>query len=505
MRQFLGLWAVGIGWLVLVSSCPGQEEDKEFQKRVDQAVEKAVVHLKSLQQPDGTWRYAQYTAGTTTLVTWALLEAGVPSDDKVMTKALSYIRLNSLTETNTYNISLAIFLFDRMGEERDIPLIESLAYRLLAGQNLKGGWSYSNPQPPPAEIERLRKWVTDPPADKGQDNIKNRKLSPEIAAQVSLLKARQPGQITELPGDNSNTQFAMIALWASKKHGIPVEDAMRQVSVRFRGTQWPDGTWKYENMKPGDFGVLAANQTPAMTCAGLLGLALGHAVDPNAEKKTLLADPQVVKGMEYLYDVMKHPENQGVGYTQKQYYFLWSLERVAVVYNIAKIKDVDWYRWGADLLLARQGADGSWRAQYEEGGIDTCFGVLFLKRVNVVEDLTVKIADPPPKVEDPIKPPSIFTLQPLVINPNVKNPKDPVKNPTGDPNKEPVKPLFPPTKGTDPKKDPPKPLFPKTTSSVDPMGQRVPTWAARDRSRAIPVQIPSLVFMPGRERFRPVT
>ena len=76
-------------------------------------------------------------------------------------------------------------------------------------------------------------------------------------------------------------------------------------------------------------------------------------------------------------------------------YYLWSLERVAVLYSLKKIGDKDWYAWGAALLVASQQPDGHWLGIQYPGGnfplIDTCFALLFLKRANFVKDLTQKI------------------------------------------------------------------------------------------------------------------
>src|SRR5207302_1153787 len=68
-------------------------------------------------------------------------------------------------------------------------------------------------------------------------------------------------------------------------------------------------------------------------------------------------------------------------------YFLWSVERVAVVYDLRTIGGQDWYAWGVSVLLAHQAGDGSWKDAFP-GPIDTCFALLFLKRVNVAQDLT---------------------------------------------------------------------------------------------------------------------
>jgi len=41
-------------------------------------------------------------------------------------------------------------------------------------------------------------------------------------------------------------------------------------------------------------------------------------------------------------------------------YFLWSVERVAVLYDLKTIGGKDWYGWGAQILLANQRGAGNW-------------------------------------------------------------------------------------------------------------------------------------------------
>jgi hypothetical protein len=69
------------------------------------------------------------------------------------------------------------------------------------------------------------------------------------------------------------------------------------------------------------------------------------------------------------------------------YYFLWSLERVAVVYGLRTIGGQDWYAWGSEVIVGHQRPDGSWGDSFA-GPVDTCFALLFLKRANVAVDLT---------------------------------------------------------------------------------------------------------------------
>ncbi len=69
------------------------------------------------------------------------------------------------------------------------------------------------------------------------------------------------------------------------------------------------------------------------------------------------------------------------------YYFLWSVERVAVAYGLSTIGGKDWYTWGSGVLLAAQRADGAWMGKFGTDA-DTCFALLFLRRANLAPDLT---------------------------------------------------------------------------------------------------------------------
>jgi hypothetical protein len=75
-------------------------------------------------------------------------------------------------------------------------------------------------------------------------------------------------------------------------------------------------------------------------------------------------------------------------------YFLWSLARVGVLYNLPKIGGKDWYAWGRKDLLAKQQKDGGWTGGNYWGSnniLDTCFALLFLKQANLAKDLTDKL------------------------------------------------------------------------------------------------------------------
>jgi hypothetical protein len=426
---------------------------------IDRAVHKAAAYLKSQQTKAGTWPIRGVgssfsdndgTIGATALCALALLEGDVPREDPALQAALQAVRQQSITTTATYALSLEIMFLDRFGDPADAELIESMAVRLLAGQTPGGGWTYQCPPLNAEEVRRLQQQLQqrpqlvakDPPQQlRGKGDFKN--LTPQIQQQVRAVEGGRggAGPVFSSGGDNSNTQFAVLALWIARRQGIPVEAALKRIEDRFHGTQNADGGWSYIQMPPnmgrGGPPMMmngpGMGSTPAMTCAGLLGLALGHG---SAMESTLRAglpgsapaprrqrdigdDKSIKAGIAFLgksLDVgagTTQPAVNGPGFPPgpggpggppgfgrqpdfgglhgKRYYFLFSLERVCVAYGLDTIGGKDWYAWGSDLLLRSQLADGSWLGQFTEGGSDTCFGILFLRRANLAVDLTASL------------------------------------------------------------------------------------------------------------------
>jgi hypothetical protein len=327
-----------------------------------------------------------------------LLECGVPANDPAIQKAARELRQTSIELTHNYSLSAAILFFDRLGDPGDIYLIQTLAVRLLAGQSYADGWSYQAPRPSPEEIRRLTAWLKqrNEPAAKppAVDKKKPPALPPELQEQIKLSKRQPAGDDRLGVGDNSNTQFAVMALWTARRHGIPVEDALTRANKRFRDTQGNDGGWTYIPTRGGQ----VDSSTASMTCAGLLALAMAHGAaaeaahsDPKAPKPADLGkDPAIRSALVALGSVVG-TSSAGKGQPiRKGYYFLWSLERVGVAYNLNAIAAKDWYAWGSDILLANQRDDGSWRGE-EAPEIDTCFALLFLRRANLATDLSASL------------------------------------------------------------------------------------------------------------------
>ncbi len=381
-------------------------------QRIKEAIARGVAYLKS-QFPTDNFRtpYAVYEHGDTgaaALVGLTLLECGVAKNDPIIARLGNRVRKDGRSMVRTYSLSLSILFLDRLEDPADKDLIRDMALTLVAGQTSSGGWGYKGPFLSQADREGLLA------ALRGQGAV----------PAVALPKA---GMET-----NSNTQFAVLGLWAARKHKIPVEQALAQVDGRFRAQQNADGSWGYQPTRH--------IFRDSMTCAGLLALGVGRGLDKAPAGKGPAAkaqDPAIERALRYLTVSLRRlapvseadrqarlaeaerldslatrwlqltPEERKE-FTQRIHgqlawrgalvnseamgdlYFLWSVERVAVLYDLKTFGDLDWYAWGSEIVLDNQKADGGWRERIP-GIPDTCFALLFLARANLVKDLTDRL------------------------------------------------------------------------------------------------------------------
>jgi len=418
---------------------PGRRLPPELAAKVDDAVKKGTDFLLKHLRDDGTLKTnpTGFQYGPLFLVGLTLLECGVPADDPRLMRVSDRVRAyaRSPNAVKNYEVSLALLYLDRLGDPKDKPLLQKLGVQLLASQQLGGGWSYDcAPLAPDAErhllalLQRTRPErasdlivrdangglidlygrpvaedrlteagikTIDQAVTKLKEAQKELDRFPHLRGVPSLRASEQPGEfvppdvrpvrvrVPRMPafpaGDNSNTQFAALGLWAASRHGVPCERALALLAARFRTTQLGGGGWGYVPNNP---------ETPSMTCAGLLALAIGHGVRlaDGAERRE---DDQIQGGLTALTRYL-----DGRPLREHGLYFLWSVERVGMLFNLDSIGNVEWYRWGAERLVPEQKEDGSWNAGGYHGSApitDTSFALLFLKKANFVADLSNKL------------------------------------------------------------------------------------------------------------------
>ena len=282
--------------------------------------------------------------------------------------------------------------------------------------------SKGKPKPPPAPFV-LPKPLFIPP-DLRQFSVL------QDFSKIELLDPKDKGEaLVYATTDNSNTQFAILALWVAQRHDVPMERTLRLVTTRFQSSQSADGSWNYRYT----FGGGEA-EGPAMDCVGLLGLAVGHGIAQAGQGGVNAGpDPAILSGFAALSRHVGVPAGRTHDLPLANMYLLWSIERVAVLYGLPTIANKDWYRWGAEILVSNQALAGNWPA---DGGYpgqtpmaNTCLALLFLRKANLVSDLTAALPfqaeDLTKSIEDKVAPKA--STPPAAPTP----PADPPAPPTG--------------------------------------------------------------------------
>ncbi|MCU0959008.1 MAG: DUF4159 domain-containing protein [Pirellulaceae bacterium] len=288
---------------------------------VRQAIERGVDYLKSQQDKTrGGWpEHPSQPAGLSALCTLALLNCGVGTEDPAVIRALDYLRKFDKPDM-TYSVALRTMALCAAEPKKDLLLIR---------QNVK--W---------LEVTQLT----------GASAVRGRKGT-------WAYSDRQEGQ-----GDNSNTQFALLALNDAQRVGVEVNPSTWRLAQEYwQQTQKPDGSWGY---KPG------LPSTGSMTCAGIASLVItsGRLSSGRArvEGERVMccgpgaADDSIERGLLWLgrsFSVRANP-----GDRSWLLYYLYGLERAGRLTGRRFIGGHDWYREGAEVLVREQDDfSGSWR------------------------------------------------------------------------------------------------------------------------------------------------
>ena len=474
------------------------------QDKIERAIKYGVDYLLSQQnRATGSWGSGDGTkvgsdggwiVGHAALIGLALYECGVARDNPQLKAAASVVRQGTPLLDSTYEVALAILFLDRMNEPKDRDRIQQLAVRLILGQTATGGWSYRVPKRDrdvSKVLQALR--AMSPPPTVSTFSYRERpsslglciKMSDDIRPKPPAKKASNPAEIAKtreaalraLPAsmrqyavfregakmpesdaqkmqqepingttDNSNTHFAIIGLWTARKYDVPTERSFGLVSKRFRTSQGGAGGWDYRYSRNG------GDSKNAMTCVSLLALAIGHAlaIDKDAGPRPE-QDPMIIKAFGLLGQRVGAPtgrtDNRPTVKEAGGLYYLWALERIAVLYDVRTLDNKDWYLWGAEILVGHQQEDGSWPNEKEAYAgesevLNTAFAILFLRRANLTPDLsrrlisdssalTASVSKPTPPAPTPPRPtPPAPTPPPKATTPPAPKPEPPAPKPT---------------------------------------------------------------------------
>ncbi len=302
--------------------------------KVQRSIDRGIAYLRKQQLASGGWReYPQYSGGVSSLTTLALLNAGVPSTDPTIVSSLNYLR--RLQPDKTYSVSLQTMVYCQVGAAADLPWIRRNIKWLAEAQNARGLWGYD-----------------------------------EYFG----------------TGDPSNTQFALLALAAAVDRGVAVPGEIFERSLQYwQDAQHPSGGWSYGRTEP---------VKGSMTCAGIASLIITegrlagtHSSIDDATIRCCGGDDdrpnRVEAGLQWMaahFSTEANPQAGGRSY----YYYMYALERAGRLTGRRFVGNHDWYREGAESLIAKQDSfEGFWRGNNSGENnplIATSFALLFLSK-----------------------------------------------------------------------------------------------------------------------------
>lgn len=332
---------------------------------VEKSIDLAVDYLMQAQLADGGWPEFtmghRYEMGVSCLVTLALLNAGVELDHPKLQKALDHISSRELAFV--YTVSLQTMALCTANPRKYAPLIRRNAEWLIKAQNTKnaewsGGWSYDQEQ--------------------------------------------------SQPPDESNSQFALLALHEAQRSGVANYPQATWDKVFQRSLSY----WERVQLNSGAFGYRGnAKPRGSMTCAGIASLVIAGSAAKSKESsagQTISCcgnddstNDRIERALNWLGNAFQVTSNPAMG-NDYYYYYMYALERVGRLTGRRFIGRHDWYREGTEFLIRVKQTpnQGSFTVgRITDGNVvsDTAFALLFLskgKRKILMSRLQYPSSDP---------------------------------------------------------------------------------------------------------------
>jgi hypothetical protein len=360
-------------------------------------------------------------AGRTALVVLTLAHCGLRADDPRVVRALRYLRERSaetrhgrpMVDGPTYSTALTLMAL----------------HELYAAPGAGRDPTPDNPLGLPGWARRLvgddTAWLLASRAKTG------------LFGYPILLRGGGRGHEASDEEDMSNTQFALLGLWAATRCGERVEpDLLASIARHLLDAQAADGPPTRRAPDPGS--VPASWEAPldhargftygptmrgpvrvtgSMTAGGLSSLLVVKAMlgEAGALDPALAADLDrgIWDALAWLaghFDADANPlglldpdlppsargplgERLRRTWTPPWFgYWLYAIERACVIAGKRRLGTRDWYLEGARALVGTQEEDGAWRLWTRRGAepyvasqeiVDTCFALLFLQRATL--------------------------------------------------------------------------------------------------------------------------
>ena len=314
MGAQLNIYAVALALAatLLPLASPAQEPAPSLTaEQVQTSIRQAREYLLNEQSARGQWDdLLDPVGGVTALCTLALLTAGEEPSHPQIKKALGYLR--SVPPAKTYFVALQTMVLCAADPARDMPLIQKnvrwLEQTQITQGPKSGSWSY-----PVGE---------------------------------------------NMGGDNSNSQFAVLALHEAERVGAEVNaQTWRRAAEYWKRAQNPDGSWGYLPDMEGSGSMTAAGIGAWIICSERIAEPTAK-IDAGVVQCCLppTEDDVLERAMMWMgrnFSVRRNPGQQ-FNSTTWQYYYLYGLERVGRLSARRFIGEHDWYREGAEYLISQQ-------------------------------------------------------------------------------------------------------------------------------------------------------
>lgn len=343
-------WAMIVLFVFSVSTARAEMT----REQIEAGIERGVKLLLSKQEPDGHWFFKMengkeiYPVGYTSLAVLALQHSGSknPEVPLAIKKGVSYI-LQAPPEAMTYTSGLVMQVLYNDNPKGNSRLLGAYAWMVVSSAKRNGpqsgSWSYYLTSLP-------LKWNTQGPGVFGRPF---------------------PGR-----SDNSNSQFAILALVFAEKAGFQVpREIWARAMEYYINAQHRDGGWDYQSdvyrdsLPAGDLSKPTRPSTMAMTLAGTVSeyLCEEALADKNHRQcVTLPVNKSHEAGLKWIAD------NWTSANTRIPYDW-YACERLGMLLGYSDFGGHDWYQEGA-LDLTK----GAWAL--DTAVIGSSFSVLFLAR-----------------------------------------------------------------------------------------------------------------------------